>query len=192
MLNVKVRKNCGKKNSPSVHSHQGNFPIYEALASTTVYVILSYLTHIPVFHHFTPVSKNHVQCFPGGSGFSCREDMPVLWVSAICLRRRAILKLVAKFAFGWFQKVRKHFLRKVFRVCGHFMCLTYPELFFKGTSAGCFETSQTFETTQISPFSPCPTTSYCETQKGQTYAFLHARKSGKPPWEAAEWFKKRA
>jgi len=96
---------------------------------------------------------NHVQGFPGGSGFSCREDMTVLWVSAICLRRRAILKLVAKFAFGWFQKVRKHFLRKVFRVCGHFMCLTYPELFFKGTSVGCFETSQTFETTQISLFS---------------------------------------
>ena len=39
---------------------------------------------------FTPVSMNHVQGFPGGSGFSCREDMTVLWVSAICLRRRAI------------------------------------------------------------------------------------------------------
>ena len=149
-------------------------------------------SHIFQFTPFHARFSNHVQGFPGGSGFSCRKDMPVLWVSAICLRRRAIIKLVATFAFGWFQKVRKHFLRKVFRGCGHFMCLTSPELFFKGTSAGCFETSQTFKTAQISPLSPCPTTSYCETQKGQTYVFLHARKSGKPPWKAAEWFEKRA
>ncbi|MBO5176608.1 MAG: hypothetical protein J6C07_04035 [Lachnospiraceae bacterium] len=49
VLNVKVRKSCGKKNSPSVHSHQGNFPIYEALAQTIVYVAISFLTHIPIY-----------------------------------------------------------------------------------------------------------------------------------------------
>ncbi len=54
------------------------------------------------------------------------------------------------FAFGWVQKVRKHFLRKVFRVCGHLVCLTCPELFLEGTSAGCFEPSQ-IETTTTTP-----------------------------------------
>ena len=85
---------------------------------------------------FTLISITNVRCFPGGSEELLCDDMDAFAVLAICLRRRAAWLVM--FSLKWGQKVRQHFLRKVFRVCGHFMCLTYPVLFLKGTSAGCF------------------------------------------------------
>ena len=90
VLNVKFRKSCGKKTF-SVGTFPLRQPPYSRRISTNYSVCGNLLPHTySNLRHFTPVSMNHVQGFPGGSGFSCREDMTVLWVSAICLRRRAI------------------------------------------------------------------------------------------------------
>ena len=92
VLNVKFQKSCGKKTF-SVGTFPLRQPPYSRRISTNYSVCGNLLPHTySNLRHFTPVSMNHVQGFPGGSGFSCREDMTVLWVSAICLRRRAILK----------------------------------------------------------------------------------------------------
>ena len=90
VLNVKVRKSRGKK-AFSVGTFPSSQPPYSRSISTNYSVCGILLPHTySNLRHFTPVSMNHVQGFPGGSGFSCMEDMTVLWVSAICLRRRAI------------------------------------------------------------------------------------------------------
>jgi len=101
------------------------------------------------------ISVSNVRCFPGGSEEFLCGDMDAVGVLAICLRRRAVSLCRG---LKWGQKVRQHFLRKVFRVCGHFMCLTCPVLFLEGTSAGCFAP---ISNKNNSPFFPA--TSYCKT-----------------------------